>query len=132
MTSIARMVSLNELFTEISSLRRRLEDLPQDAYDERVKIRSRITELHAEAHEIEEEMPLDREHLEAELRELMAEHDAIVSGHVDPVSQSGSLSASVPGDTSGAQNINRAIDAAADLSRLEKHIRELKRRLGHL
>ena len=124
------MSTLDDLFHQISGLRTELDSLAEDAFDDRVRIRSQIAELHAEAFHLEEELPTNKAHLEAELKELIAEHDAIVGSHVDPVGQSGSLGASVPGDAAGAQDLNRAMDRANDLPRIERHIQKLRDRLG--
>ncbi len=124
------MSALDELFRNIADLRAELDGLAPDDFERRVEVRSKIAELHAEAYHLEEELPPDRQHLEAELRELMDERAAIINSHVDPVAQSGSLGASVPGDTSGAQDLNRAMDSAADLQRIERHISKIKHRLG--
>lgn len=123
------MLSLDELFHEISALRVQLEELPADAFDDRVRLRSQIALLHVEAWHLEDELPQNRAHVEAELKRLQQEKEAIIESHIDPVGQSGSLSASVPGDGSMAAGINMAMDKARDLPRIERHIRRLKERL---
>lgn len=124
------MSVLDELFRKIAALRAELDALAPDAFEKRVEVRSQIADLHAEAYHLEEELPPDRRHLQAELKELMDERGAIIDGHIDPVAQSGSLAASVPGDASGAQDLNRAMDSAADLERIERNIAKIRHRLG--
>ena len=123
------MISLDDLFHQISGLRVQLEELPSDAFDQRVRLRSQIALLHVEAWHLEDELPQNRAHMEAELKRLQTERDGIIESHVDPVGQSGSLTASVPGDAAIAAGINLAMDKAHDLSRLERHIQKLKERL---
>jgi hypothetical protein len=122
---------LNALLAEMGRVLDQLAALPDDAFDDRMRLQSEQERLRAALAILGERATVDRPSLEAELEGLLARWDALQSQRIDVVMQSGG--GSFGGDAfSGAQavELNRKIDASHGREAIEVRIAEIRQLLA--
>jgi hypothetical protein len=123
---------LDPILAELNDLQGRLADLPEDAFGERLKVQQRRRELHLQATELRNARR-SREELQSELEGLRRLRDEVFDRHL-------SIGNIGPGGGEGGGGIevryvievNRTIDEAWDLDKLNRQIRELEVALSRL
>ncbi|MDP8958620.1 MAG: hypothetical protein M3N51_05325 [Actinomycetota bacterium] len=126
------MRSLDEVRAELADIQERLIQLPDDAFGERLELKSRQEELRAEAAQLRSRVPETRKELEEELAALERQLDRLFQEHVDVVGQAGGSDAGDFGFTADAFHINKQIDQAGGREGLQDRIAEIRRRLEEL
>jgi hypothetical protein len=131
---------------ELSEIQRQLYELPADAFQKRVELRDRQTELRALAGPLRMRT-VSTDELLASLAGLERRRDALFGDHLDMAHTGGATGAGGGGGGAGidleqVMKINEAIDRSSGRDALEKKIQELKaeirrraeeeRRNGHL
>jgi hypothetical protein len=122
--------NLDAILAELNDLQGRLDDLPDDAFGDRLTIQERRRELHALATEVRNAGRSPQE-LQKELDGLRRMRDGVFDRHL-------SLGNIGPGGGEGgggievryALEVNRTIDEAWDLKKINRQIRELEVELG--
>jgi hypothetical protein len=125
-------MSLDEVRTELAEIDRKLGEIPDDAFAERVGLRERWLELMALAAELREASRTPDE-LRKELQDLRRVRDEIHERHLSI----GNIGAGGgPGgggiDIEFVTEMNRTIDEAWDLAKVERRIRQLEAQLAGL
>ncbi|MEE8497077.1 MAG: hypothetical protein V3S62_00930 [Acidimicrobiia bacterium] len=121
------MSNLDEILSELASIRNRLEEAVNA--DVRLDLLQRREELHNEAREV---MPTSRAELEGELARLDKAWDRLQRQRIDVVKQAGDLAAGNFGFTADAVRLNQQIDIASGRDELERQMRELKAKLAQM
>lgn len=121
------MSKLDEILSELASIRNRLEEAVNA--DVRLDLLQRREELHNEAREV---VPTSRAELEGELARLDKAWDRLQRQRIDVVKQAGDLAAGNFGFTADAVRLNQQIDIASGRDELERQIRELKAKLAQM
>lgn len=121
------MSKLDEILSELASIRNRLEEAVNA--DVRLDLLQRREELHNEAREV---VPTSRAELEGELARLDKAWDRLQRQRIDVVKQAGDLAAGNFGFTADAVRLNQKIDIASGRDELERQIRELKAKLAQM
>ena len=130
------MSDIDAILNELADIDQKLEELPADAYDERITLRSRHEELRQEAAQLAAAAQDDRPtaEIQAELGALRHQLQEIEDGKIDVVMQSGGGGAAGPGaEGLGAIGINQQIDSASGADEIRhraNHLTELLRRRG--
>ena len=122
--------NLDDVLAELRDLQQRLSELPEDAFAERLRAQERRRELHAYAAELRESSR-SSEDLQKELDDLRRMRDQVFERHL-------SIGNIGPGGGEGGGGIevryvvevNRTIDEAWNLDRIQRQIRELEVKLG--
>ena len=122
--------NLDDVLAELRDLQQRLSELPEDAFAERLRAQERRRELHAYAAELRDSSR-SSEDLQKELDDLRRLRDQVFERHL-------SIGNIGPGGGEGGGGIevryvvevNRTIDEAWDLGRIQRQIRELEVKLG--
>lgn len=125
------MSDVDRIFEELMDIRRRLDELPADAFDERAQLEERREELHAAAADQDEagdERPTHE--IEIELVSLRQRLDKIEATGIDVVQQHGgsALEASAAGES---MDLNRQVESAQGADELRVRIRKLEGVLKH-
>lgn len=127
------MAELDELVREMATLQQRLDDLPRDAFLERVEIKDRLTQLRAEAAGLRSGASSDvtTRRLQDRLASLRRQRDEVERSQIDVVKQAGTLTAGIAGTThqGDATRLNRQIRAGRGLPEIEAQIASIKRQL---
>ena len=118
--------NLDAILAELNDLQGRLDDLPDDAFGDRLTIQERRRELHARATELRN-AGRSPEEIQKELDDLRRMRDGVFDRHL-------SLGNIGPGGGEGgggievryALEVNRTIDEAWDLDKINRQIRELE------
>jgi hypothetical protein len=118
--------NLEDVLTELRDLQAALAELPEDAFGERLKVKERRRELHAQAAELRKAGRSMGE-LQKDLEDLRNQRDEVFNRHL-------SLGNIGPGGGEGGGGIevryvievNRTIDEAGDLTSINRQIRELE------
>ncbi|MDH3540113.1 MAG: hypothetical protein OEP52_08970 [Acidimicrobiia bacterium] len=118
-----------ELELELRMVREDLQELPPDAFNERISLRDRIIELEAA---IAEATPVAEDSLRRELIELEAERLAMVKTRMDPSNAHGGLGLGGGIDPNFLHKANRRIDELTGIKQVEARIREIERLLERL
>ena len=125
------MSDLDSIFSEMSEISTRLDELPDDAFEERAALERRREELRARAAALSDSMGDLRPtaEIQAELISLRERLNAVEVSEIDVVSQHGGsgLEASVASDAIG---INRRIEEASGVDQLQSRIRKLEQVLA--
>ena len=124
--------SLDDVRTELAEIQQKLDEIPDDAFAERVGLRDRWLELMALAGELREASRTPEE-LERELRDLRRVRDEVLDRHLSI----GNIGAGGgPGgggiDVEYVNELNRTIDEAGDRSTIDRRIRRLEAELARL
>lgn len=122
--------NLDDVLAELRDLQQRLRELPEDAFAERLMVQERRRELHVYAVGLRE-FSRSSEDLQKELDDLRRLRDQVFERHL-------SIGNIGPGGGEGGGGIevrylvevNRTIDEAWDLDRIQRQIRELEVKLG--
>lgn len=122
--------TLDQVLAELNDLQRRMSELPDDAFAERVMVRERRRELHAQAAELRG-ASRSLEGLQKELQDLRRLRDEVFDRHLSI----GNIGAGGGEGGGGVEvryvnEVNRTIDEAGALSRINRQIRELEVELG--
>lgn len=126
------MSDIDAILRELGEIDQKLEDLPADAFDERITLRSRHEELRQEAAQLAAAAADDRptSEIQAELGALRHQLQQIEDGKIDVVVQSGGGSAAGPGaEGLGAIGLNQQIEAAQGADEIRGRIEHLRRLL---
>ena len=115
-----------ELEIELSATRAELEELPPDAFNERITLRDRIIELEAA---IGAATPPAQDSLRAELAELRAKHDELRRTRISPATAHGGLGLAGGIDPNFLHKANRRIDELTGIEDVEARILEVQRLL---
>ncbi len=122
--------SLDEVLAELAEIGRRISELPEDAFDERLTLQERRRTLHGLAAQLRERNR-SVEEIEKELRDLHRMRDEVLDRHLSPGHIGGGGGPGGGGiEISYVQDVNRAIDQAGDLAGINRRIRELEAELG--
>ncbi len=124
--------NLDTILAELKGLQARLADIPEDAFGERLEVQQRRRELHRLATELRN-AGRSKEKLQSELEGLRRLRDEVFDRHL-------SIGNIGPGGGEGGGGIevrylievNRTIDEAWDLDKLNRQIRELEVALSRL
>jgi hypothetical protein len=123
------MSDVDDLIKELGEIQKQLAELPEDANDERFRLRQRQDELRALAREHAGDLDKDRPTSEMlyELDALRAQMKAVESQRIDLVQQAGSGgAASGEMGNLGGVKINKGIDDAQGLPGIKARIGRLK------
>ena len=126
------MSDIDAILKELNEIDVKLEELPPDAFNERITLRERHEELQAEAKRLAASVESDRptEDIEAELDALEQQLSAIKDERIDIVEQSGGGDSAGPGaEGLGAQGINWQIEQNRGVPQIRERIGELKAEL---
>ena len=113
-----------ELEIELANARAELEELPADAFNERITLRDRIIELEAAKAAA---TPPAHDSLRAELARLRAKHDELRRTRMDPSNAHGGLGLAGGIDPNFLHKANRRIDELTGIKDVEARIREIER-----
>ncbi len=123
------MGDVDDLIRELGEIQKQLAELPEDATDERFRLRQRQDELRAKARGNAADFDKDRPTSEMlyELDALRAQMKAIEAQRIDLVQQAGSGGAS-SGEMGnlGGVKINKGIDDAQGLPKIKARIGRIK------
>lgn len=123
------MSDVDDLIRELGEIQKQLAELPDDANDERFRLRQRQDELRAEARDHAGDLDKDRPTSEMlyELDALRNQMKAVEKQRIDLVQQAGSGGASSGemGNLGGVQ-INKGIDDAQGLPTIKARIGRIK------
>lgn len=123
------MGDVDDLIRELGEIQKQLAELPEDATDERFRLRQRQDELRAKARGNAGDFDKDRPTSEMlyELDALRAQMKAIEAQRIDLVQQAGSGGAS-SGEMGnlGGVKINKGIDDAQGLPKIKARIGRIK------
>ena len=122
--------NLDEVLAELNDLQQRLDELPDDAFAERLAVQERRRELHIQAVGLRD-AGRSIEELKKECADLRRMRDSVFDRHL-------SMGNIGPGGGEGgggievryAFEVNRTIDEAWDLDKINRQIRELEVELG--
>lgn len=118
---------LGTILDEILSIKKRLSEIPADAFESRIELREKLLGLQATAATAVHETTTDST-LHRYLEQLERRRDALLGERIDPSWQDGSLGGmGIPGEQTEA--FNRRIDEATDLPALEQEIAQIRARL---
>jgi len=125
------MGDLNHIFEELTRIRRQLDELSDDAADERARLEHRREELHAEAagqDAIGDERPSHE--IDIELVSLRNQLDHIEKSGINVAIQHGGslLEASTASD---AMDLNKQVEAGQGADELRARIHKLEAVLDH-
>jgi len=123
------MSDIDAILRELAEIDEKLETLPADAFNERITLHDRQTELRAEVARLSAEIPADRPtaDIEAELASLENRLAEIKGERIDVVEQSGGGDAAGAGaEGLGATGINWQIEQAEGAPAIRDRIKVLK------
>jgi hypothetical protein len=114
------------LEVELREVLGRLEELPADAFNERITLRDRINDLEAA---IAAATPIDPDGLREELAELLERHLTLVGTRMNPSMAHGGLGLAGGIDPNFLHKANSRIDALTGIKEVEARILEIERLL---
>jgi chromosome segregation ATPase len=123
------MSDIDAILKELNEIDVKLDELPADAFNERITLRERHEELQAEAKQLAAAAHSDRPtaDIEAELASLEQRLSDIKGERIDVVEQSGGGDAAGAGaEGLGAQGINWQIEASEGVPQIRERIGDLK------
>ena len=123
------MSDIDAIMQELADIDEKLETLPPDAFNERITLHDRHTELRAQAAELSSDAAADRPtaDIEAELGALEHRLAEIKGERIDLVEQSGGGDSAGPGaEGLGATGINWQIEKSAGAPAITDRIKDLK------
>lgn len=123
------MSDIDAILKELYEIDVKLDELPADAFNERITLRERHEELQAEANQMASQADSDRPtaDIEAELASLEQRLSQIKGERIDIVEQSGGGdSAGAGAEGLGAQGINWQIEAGEGVPEIRERIGKLK------
>jgi hypothetical protein len=123
---------LDEVRIKLAEIQQLLDDLPDDAFGERISLRERRRELQALAGELREGNRTP-EHLKKELDDLRRLRDDVFDRHLSIGNIGGGGGPGGGGiDVEYVNEVNRTIDAAWDRAKIDRRIKELETKLARL
>jgi hypothetical protein len=128
------MANLEEVVLELAETQRRLDELPADAFLEKLDLKDHLNDLRAEAASLR--AGSDAEGSNAQLLERLAnlrlQRDTVEKSQIDVVKQAGTLTAGLSGTThqGDATRLNRQIRHGRGITQIEEQIAETKRVLS--
>ena len=120
------MADAFDLEIELAAVREALENLPPDAFNERITHRERIHELEAA---IAAATPVARQTLREELAELRARHEELRRTRINPATAHGGIGLAGGIDPNFLHKANRRIDEMTGIEAIEARILEIERLL---
>ena len=122
--------NLDDVLAELNDLQRRLSELPDEAFADRLTLQERRRELHTKAAELRNAIRSPEE-LQKELQDLRRQRDEVFDRHLSV----GNIGAGGGEGGGGVEiryvnELNRTIDQAGDLATINRQIRELEVELG--
>ena len=122
--------NLDDVLAELNDLQRRLSELPDEAFADRLTLQERRRELHTKAAELRN-ASRSPEELQKELQDLRRQRDEVFERHLSV----GNVGAGGGEGGGGIEiryvnEVNRTIDEAGDLAKINQQIRELEVELG--
>ena len=119
------MRSLDEVRAELAAIQGRLAEMPDDAFEERLELKSRQEELRAEAADLRQKVSQSKEEMTEELERLERRLKTLTEGRPDRAEQVGRAS------EGGGLAARTAADEDQDGEKQEVvgRIAELRRRL---
>ena len=103
-----------------------LDQLPEDAFNDRITLRERINELEAE---LAAATPVQRDSLRAELAALEERHFELMRTRINPSTAHGGLGLAGGIDPNFLHKANRRIDEMTGIDAVEARIQEIRRQL---
>jgi hypothetical protein len=123
-------VTLDELRIELAEILNRLNELPADAFKERIRLRDRQAELRAVSHTLAVSQT-SKEDLLEELADLERQREALIDQHLNLAHTGGATGAGGGGGGAGvdihqALAMNQAIDRSGGRGAIEARIQAIK------